>query len=53
LQAAVVVVLPSWKRHKDEKHIFDEEGVQVFILKNCWNSFWSKICYLLNLSNGW
>jgi len=23
------------KRHKEEKYIFDEEGVKVFILKNC------------------
>jgi len=34
----LVVLCPGviqLKRHKEEKYIFDEEGVQVFILKNC------------------
>jgi len=29
-----VLVLPNYKRHKEEKYIFDEKGVKVFILKN-------------------
>jgi len=30
------------KRHREEKYIFNEEGVKVFILKNRWNRFLVK-----------
>jgi len=38
---------------KKRSIFFDEEDVKVFVLKNCWTRFWSGICYLLNLPNGW
>jgi len=52
----LVVLCPGviqLKRHKEEKYIFDEEGVQVFILKNCWNKFLVRNLLPLNLPNGW
>jgi len=47
-------VLPNIiiKRLKEGKSFFDEEGVKVFITKNGWNKYWPRICYLLNLLNG-
>jgi len=41
------VVVPSpdvaqFKGHKEDKAFFDEEGVNVFILKNCWSIFLSR-----------
>jgi len=37
----VVLVLPNIKRQKEVKDFFDEEGVKVFISKNCWNKYLS------------
>jgi len=33
--------------------IFDEEGVKFSSRKSVGTGFWSGICYLLNLPNGW
>jgi len=35
----VVFVLPNIKYQKEGKKIFDEEGVKVFVSKNCWNKY--------------
>ena len=47
----LVLVLPNLKLHEDDKLLFDENGIEVFISKNCWNKFLSGICYLLSLPN--
>ena len=38
----VVFVLPNIKRQKEGKELFDEEGVKVFISKNCWNKYLAR-----------
>jgi len=30
-----MLLLPNLKGHEEEKYIFDEEGVKVFIMKKC------------------
>jgi len=35
-------VLPNIKRQKEGKESFDEEGVKVFISKNCWNKYLTR-----------
>jgi len=35
----LVLALPNIKRQKEDKELFDEEGVKAFISKNCWNKF--------------
>jgi len=37
----VVIVLPHSKRQKEGEEIFDE-GVKVFIFKNCWNKYFTR-----------
>jgi len=51
-----LLMFPNLKCHKEDKVFFDEEGVSVFISKNCWNMILVRNllvtnCYLLSLPN--
>jgi len=46
-------VVPNEQCHKEDKYIFDEEGVKFSSWKSVGAGFWAGICYLLNLRNGW